>query len=75
MTINGIAHAAKRFFDIGDGFGDRVSKEDNLMHLKDELVRQILALQCIERFMDLAKKSKVSVYSGSFAKSYLFLLD
>ena len=63
MSINGSAHAAKCFYDVGNDFGGPVSKEENLNHLKDELIRQILASGCVQRFMDFAKENKVSVYS------------
>ncbi|PPR05260.1 hypothetical protein CVT24_008286 [Panaeolus cyanescens] len=63
MLLDQRFYAAKRYFNVGDDETGHVSKEDNLTHLKDELLRQFVASDSIQRFLDSAKKFRISVYS------------
>ncbi|RXW20278.1 hypothetical protein EST38_g5572 [Candolleomyces aberdarensis] len=56
MLISGTSYAAKCFYNIGDEDGNTATKEENLAHLKEELLRQVVARQCIERFRAAARK-------------------
>ncbi|KAJ3502729.1 hypothetical protein NMY22_g18491 [Coprinellus aureogranulatus] len=74
MSISGVAHAAKNFYDLGDETGEDVSKEDNLSYLKEELLCQQLALKSVRRFMDGAREAKVSVYNLKAAEPFIVIV-
>ncbi|TEB34281.1 kinase-like protein [Coprinellus micaceus] len=72
MTIDGVVYAAKCYYDVG--YGESVSKEDNLHHLKEEANRQRLASGCAQRFMDAATKSKISFYNLRAAHPFIVII-
>jgi hypothetical protein len=57
MLIAGLSYAAKSFYNIGNEDGSAPTKSQNLSHLKEELLHQMVASQCVERFCEAAKKS------------------
>jgi hypothetical protein len=64
MYIDKKKYAAKYFYDI-DGSG-AVSHKDNLVHLKDELLRGHILEVAAEKFVKSARHAKISTYGKSF---------
>ncbi|EAU82716.1 atypical/Alpha protein kinase [Coprinopsis cinerea okayama7 len=60
MYIDKKKYAAKYFYDI-DGSG-AVSHKDNLVHLKDELLRGHILEVAAEKFVKSARHAKISTY-------------
>jgi hypothetical protein len=54
-------YAAKLFYNLGTP-GD-VSPDENLKHLKEELLRQLVIQSAVTAFAKAAEELKVSVYS------------
>ncbi|KAF5315637.1 hypothetical protein D9611_004976 [Ephemerocybe angulata] len=70
MLIADKSYAAKRFFYIGE-LGSTVSQEDNLSHLKDELLRNRLVSRTVDKFMAAARTDKIAVYNLRMDESFI----
>ena len=57
-----VIYAAKRFYYIGNDSDLPVSNEDNVKHLREELVRQKVAQQSLSKFDEQLKSSKTNAY-------------
>jgi len=60
--LNDINYAAKSFYNTGDSRDLGVEYEENLNHLKDELIRQEIAANSLAKFKALAKSQDVILY-------------
>ena len=59
-------YAAKRFFNIGDkDLINIIPHDDNLKHLKEELLRQTIVRICTEKFITTCRSHKIGVYGQS----------
>lgn len=66
MRIKGSSwiYAAKRFYDIGDPASKHaISYKDNLVHLKEEVIRQSWAKCAAEKFQSECIKKGISIHS------------
>ncbi|KAF9034341.1 atypical/Alpha protein kinase [Panaeolus papilionaceus] len=74
MLLKGSFYASKRFYEIGEEPGKAISNDDNLKHLKDELLRQCVASGTVQRFLEHARKLKISVYNLKVADAFIALV-
>ncbi|TFK24705.1 kinase-like protein, partial [Coprinopsis marcescibilis] len=66
-------YAAKCHYNVGSG--PHVSSEENQQHLKEELHRQSVVREAVNRFIENAKSLKVSVYDIKVADAFLFIVS
>ncbi|KAJ7086473.1 hypothetical protein B0H15DRAFT_931486, partial [Mycena belliarum] len=68
LTLDRVRYAAKAFFDIG---GRAPTLEENLQHLRNELVCQKHAGHCLTRFKSRTAEAKISIADLSVAESFI----
>jgi len=78
FTNSGTIYAAKIFYNIGESQADAavttVSAEDNLRHLKEELLHQLAIKAAVEAFNKAAEESKIAIYGKMCFKTQFLLV-
>ena len=74
MLFHDQKYAAKLFYDVGKPI-ERVTMDENLIHLKDELVRQKVTSDSIKKFSALVKERHVSAFGKPLMIMHIIMTD
>ncbi|KAF8995312.1 kinase-like domain-containing protein [Cyathus striatus] len=73
FTHSSTYYAAKSFYDVG--YYSAPSKEENLQHLKEELIRQLTIREVVSEFSRVAKNNNIPIYDLQMADSFILLVS